>query len=147
LHGFGDESRLAGSALLGLGTSRSLDRPMYPELFTIFGYTISTFGLMLAIAFLVGSWITGVRMEEEGLDREQASTLLIYVIVGGVLGSKLYFAVDVSIRDGRPFSDLFFQNRRNLIEEKGAYHHHLDKDQPDHQEDHPSHQLSGTPLF
>ncbi len=81
---------------------------MYPELFTIFGYTISTFGLMLAIAFLVGSWIAGVRMEEEGLDREQASTLLIYVIIGGILGSKLYFAVDVSIRDGRPFWELFF---------------------------------------
>ncbi|MBW2542998.1 MAG: prolipoprotein diacylglyceryl transferase, partial [Deltaproteobacteria bacterium] len=81
---------------------------MYPELFSIFGYTISTFGLMLAVAFLVGSWITGVRMEEEGLDREHASTLLIYVIVGGILGSKLYFAVDVSIRDGRPFSELFF---------------------------------------
>jgi len=81
---------------------------MYPELFTIFGYTISTFGLMLAIAFLVGSWIAGVRMEEEGLDREQASTLLIYVIIGGILGSKLYFAVDVSIRDDRPFLELFF---------------------------------------
>ncbi|MCH8891843.1 MAG: prolipoprotein diacylglyceryl transferase, partial [Myxococcales bacterium] len=81
---------------------------MYPELFTIFGYTISTFGLMLAIAFWVGSWITSVRMEEEGLDREQASRILIYVIVGGILGSKLYFAVDVSIRDGRPFSELFF---------------------------------------
>jgi len=81
---------------------------MYPELFTIFGFTSSTFGLMLAIAFLVGSWITGVRMAEEGLDREQASTILLYVIVGGILGSKLYFAVDVSIRDGRPFSELFF---------------------------------------
>ncbi len=81
---------------------------MYPELFTIFGYTISTFGLMLAIAFLVGSWIAGVRMQEEGLDREQASTILIYVIIGGILGSKLYFAVDVSIREGRAFSELFF---------------------------------------
>jgi phosphatidylglycerol:prolipoprotein diacylglycerol transferase len=81
---------------------------MYPELFSIFGHSISTFGLMLAIAFLVGSWIAGVRMEEEGLDREQASTLLIYVIIGGILGSKLYFAIDVSIRDGRPFSELFF---------------------------------------
>jgi len=28
---------------------------MHPVLFHIFGYPISTFGLMLAIAFLVGS--------------------------------------------------------------------------------------------
>ena len=81
---------------------------MYPELFTIFGFTVSTFGLMLAAAFLVGSWITGLRMEEEGLDSEQAYRILVYVIIGGILGSKLYYAVDVSIRTGRPFSDLLF---------------------------------------
>ncbi len=81
---------------------------MYPELFTIYGFTISTFGLMLAAAFLVGSWITGLRMEEEGLDSEQAYRILVYVIIGGILGSKLYYAVDVSIRTGRPFSDLLF---------------------------------------
>ena len=81
---------------------------MYPELFTIFGYTVSTFGLMLAAAFLVGSWITGVRMAEEGLDPDEATTILIYVILGGILGSKLYYAVDVSIRESRPFVDLLF---------------------------------------
>jgi phosphatidylglycerol:prolipoprotein diacylglycerol transferase len=81
---------------------------MYPELFTIFGFTISTFGLMLAAAFLVGSWITGLRMEEEGLDSEQAYQILVYVIIGGILGSKFYYAVDVSIRTGRPFLELLF---------------------------------------
>ena len=79
---------------------------MYPELFSIFGYSVSSFGAMMAIAFLVGSWITGKRMEEEGLDPDIATTLLIYVMLGGVLGSKLYFAIDVSLREGRPFFDL-----------------------------------------
>lgn len=81
---------------------------MYPDLFTVFGYTVSTFGLMLATAFLVGSWITGKRMEEEGLDPDLATTILIYVILGGIFGSKLYYAVDVSIREARPFAELFF---------------------------------------
>jgi phosphatidylglycerol:prolipoprotein diacylglycerol transferase len=80
---------------------------MYPELFRIHGFTVSTFGLMLAVAFLVGTWITSVRMREEGLDPEKASTLLLYAMVGGVLGAKLYFAVDVSLRTSRPFWDLF----------------------------------------
>jgi phosphatidylglycerol:prolipoprotein diacylglycerol transferase len=79
---------------------------MYPVLFTVFGYTISTFGLMLAAGFLVGSWITSKRMVEEGLDPEQAATILVYVIIGGILGSKLYFAVDVSIREDRDFWEL-----------------------------------------
>jgi len=81
---------------------------MYPELFSIFGYSVSSFGAMMAIAFLVGSWITGKRMEEEGLDPDIATTLLIYVMLGGVFGSKLYFAIDVSLREGRPFFDLLF---------------------------------------
>jgi len=81
---------------------------MYPELFSIFGYSVSSFGAMMAIAFLVGSWITGRRMQEEGLDPDLATTLLIYVMLGGVFGSKLYFAIDVSLREGRPFFDLLF---------------------------------------
>jgi len=81
---------------------------MYPELFSIGNFTVSTFGLMLAIAFLVGSWITAVRMREEGLDPELAWSLLVYVMVGGIVGSKLYFAVDVHLRTGAPFTDLLF---------------------------------------
>ena len=77
---------------------------MYPTLFRIpyLDFPISTFGVMMAVAFLVGSWITAKRMAEEGLDPELATTLLIYVMLGGILGSKLYYAVDVSLRTGSP---------------------------------------------
>jgi len=81
---------------------------MYPELFRIGDFPISTFGLMMATAFLVGSWITAVRMKEEGLDPDLATTLLVYVMLGGILGSKLYFAVDVHLRTGIPFTQLLF---------------------------------------
>jgi len=82
---------------------------MYPTLFRIpfLDFPISTFGVMMAVAFLVGSWITARRMAEEGLDPELATTLLIYVMLGGLLGSKLYYAVDVSLRSGVPFWPLF----------------------------------------
>ena len=81
---------------------------MYPVLFRIGDFPISTFGLMMATAFLVGSWITARRMKEVGLDPDLATTLLVYVMLGGIAGSKLYFAIDVSIREGRPFTDLLF---------------------------------------
>ncbi len=83
---------------------------MYPELFTIPGinYTVSTFGVMMSLGFLVGYWITCVRMVELRLDPEPVTNILVWIMLGGVLGSKLYYAVDVSIREGYPFAELLF---------------------------------------
>jgi len=81
---------------------------MYPELFSIGSFSVSTFGVMLAIAFLVGTKICAVRLEEEGQDPEQAWNLLLWMMIGGILGSKLYFAVDVSLRTGDSFWSLLF---------------------------------------
>lgn len=81
---------------------------MYPVLFEIFGFPISTFGVMLAVAFLSGTWLVALRMREIGLDPEQATTMLIYAMVGGIGGSKLYFAIDVSLRENIPFTQLLF---------------------------------------
>lgn len=81
---------------------------MYPVLFEIFGFPISTFGVMLAIAFLTGTWLVARRMQELGFDPEAATTVLIYAMLGGIGGSKLYFAIDVSLREGIPFTQLLF---------------------------------------
>ena len=81
---------------------------MYPILAEPFGYPISTFGVMLSIAFLVGTWITSVRLREEGLNGDYATTILLYIMAGGLLGAKLYYAVDNSLRSGLPFWSLFF---------------------------------------
>jgi len=79
---------------------------MYPTVFEIFGAPISSFGVMLALAFLVGTWICQVRMNEEGLDGELASVFLLYIMFGGIVGSKLYFAIDVSLRQDLEFLPL-----------------------------------------
>jgi phosphatidylglycerol:prolipoprotein diacylglycerol transferase len=62
---------------------------------------------MVLVAFLVGTWVTARCMREEGLDPELAWALLGWVLVGGVVGSKLYFAVDMALREGLPFFSLF----------------------------------------
>lgn len=89
---------------------------MYPILFEIpfFGWPISSFGVMMAIGFLVGYWIALPRMKEEGLDPEAAANLLIYIMVGGVLGAKLYYATDFWWREGYPFWESLF-SRGGLV--------------------------------
>lgn len=83
---------------------------MYPILFTIPGLDlpVTTFGVMMALGFLAAYAITAKAMAEDGLDVEIAPNLLIWTMLGGVFGSKLYYAIDVSIREGHPFFELLF---------------------------------------
>ena len=80
---------------------------MYPELFRIpfIDWPISSFGAALAIAFLVGYRIAVPRMREEGLNPDDGANMLIWIMIGGVFGAKLYYATDFAIREQADFFD------------------------------------------
>lgn len=81
---------------------------MYPILWEPFGYPISTFGVMMALGFLAATSITAYRMKEVGLDPDLATTMLLYCMIGGIVGAKLYYTVDESLRTGAPYRELLF---------------------------------------
>ncbi len=81
---------------------------MYPEIVNLWGFSISSFGVMMAVGFLVGAWITGVRLQERDFDPEIATTILLWIMSGGILGSKLYFAIDMWARDQSSFNAALF---------------------------------------
>lgn len=81
---------------------------MYPVLWEPFGFAISSFGVMMAVGFLLSERIVARRLEEQSLDRELSSTILVYAVVCGVIGAKLYFAVDAALRGERYFFDALF---------------------------------------
>ncbi len=64
---------------------------MYPVLFEVFGFQVSTFGVMVALAFLAGGWLAARSFELQGKDGKLAWDLLTWCVVGGLLGSKLWF--------------------------------------------------------
>jgi len=78
---------------------------MYPVLFTIpgLGWPISSFGAAMAVGFLIGYWIAIPRMKEEGLDPDDAANLLMCIMLGGVFGAKLYYAVSFWLIHDHPF--------------------------------------------
>lgn len=70
---------------------------MYPKILEIgplpglgFSLTIYSFGLMMALGFLLGGYIVGREMRRKGLPAELASNLVFWGAVGGVGGSRLW---------------------------------------------------------
>ncbi len=82
---------------------------MYPILFEIGNFSVSTFGIMVAIGFLAGTHFAARLFQEKGIDPDHATTIMLYAILGGLLGAKIYYATDFSLRGEGPFWELFWQ--------------------------------------
>ena len=61
---------------------------MHPILFEIRGFTIYTYGLLLAVAYLLGLQFAVVRGRARGLDPNRIMDLGIWIIVSALVGAK-----------------------------------------------------------
>ena len=62
---------------------------MYPELFRIGSFPVNTYGVFLAIAFLCAILITARLAERDGLPRERVYDLCLWMLLAGLVGSKI----------------------------------------------------------
>ncbi len=83
---------------------------MYPVLFRIGAFEITTFGVLVGIAALVGIWIFGRELRRAGLP-ESGGNAAIAGVIGGLAGAKLIWTLE-HLGTGT-FSSLFF-NRGGL---------------------------------
>ncbi len=61
---------------------------------------ITSYGLMLAIAFLVGTWIALHESRRLGLDEDRVVSLILVSLVAGILGARALYVLE-HIRDFR----------------------------------------------
>jgi len=61
---------------------------MHPKLLTTPYFTLYTYGLLLALAYLSALWFLFNRARREGISRERISRLGLWVVVGAILGAK-----------------------------------------------------------
>lgn len=80
---------------------------MYPVLFTLFGFEVSSFGVMMVGGFLAAGFTAARSFEVYGMDAEAAWRLLTWAMVGGLLGSKLWYCAEVISRDPELAGQLF----------------------------------------
>jgi len=64
---------------------------MYPTILRIGDFSISSFGLMIFLSFLVGAWVLAGQLRRRGLNPELAWDLLIWIAIGGIAGAKAYY--------------------------------------------------------
>jgi phosphatidylglycerol:prolipoprotein diacylglycerol transferase len=67
---------------------------MYPELFHIGPFTVYSYGLMAAIGFLLGGYLLERDLARVGKKKELAGSIIISAIIGGIVGSKIYFLIE-----------------------------------------------------
>ena len=66
---------------------------MHPELFSIGPVHIRSYGLMLAISFLLGVWYVRWATRRHGKPFEPFLTLAYIMTIGGIVGARLFYVV------------------------------------------------------
>ena len=67
---------------------------MYPILFQFGSFAISSFGVMMVIAFLLGNYLLRIDVVAEGYDAIIADDIIFRAAIGGILGAKFYYLIE-----------------------------------------------------
>lgn len=61
--------------------------------FSIGGFTVAIYGITMALALLMGFWMTMKRAKETGQSEDNYFTLFILLVIFGFLGARLYYVL------------------------------------------------------
>jgi phosphatidylglycerol:prolipoprotein diacylglycerol transferase len=78
---------------------------MYPVLFRIGSFEVTSFGVLVAAGALVGIWLFGRELARSGLPHD-AVDAAIYGVLGGMAGAKLAWTLEFA--GDQPWQDLLF---------------------------------------
>lgn len=63
---------------------------MYPILFHIGNFPIRSWGIMVLLGIMAGLWVSMKLAKREGIDPEKIVDFIIYAVIGGVLGARIW---------------------------------------------------------
>jgi phosphatidylglycerol---prolipoprotein diacylglyceryl transferase len=80
---------------------------MIPILFELGPLRVNSFGLMLGIGFILGSYILSLELKRKHLDPNIASNITIIAVIFGILGAKILHVIEHTIEYwGTPYLDI-----------------------------------------
>jgi phosphatidylglycerol:prolipoprotein diacylglycerol transferase len=87
---------------------------MYPEIIRIGNFTISSFGLMMALCFLVGYFVVMMEARRRKLNEKLISNMFLAAMIGGILGAKLLY-----VFENVPLSEILSHPLDNILSRGG----------------------------
>ena len=87
---------------------------MYPELIKIGNFSISSFGVMIALCFIAGYWVITLETKRKGLNEKLVGNLFLVTMAGGIIGAKLLY-----VFENVPLSDILSHPLDNLLSRGG----------------------------
>jgi len=87
---------------------------MHPEIIRVGGFTISSFGLMIAICFIVGYWLIMSEAKRKNLDDKLISNMFLAAMIGGIVGAKILY-----IFENVPLSEILSNPLTHLLSRGG----------------------------
>ena len=90
---------------------------MHPIAFHLGPLTVHWYGILLAVAFLLGLWTAARRAPRSGIIPEKISDIGLWLIIGAVVGARLLYIVTYWRESfaGQPFWEIFMIQRGGLV--------------------------------
>lgn len=64
---------------------------MYPVLVQLGSFELRSYGVVVALSFLLGLWLSTREAKRKGLDPALIQDFAFYALLGGIVGARLYF--------------------------------------------------------
>ena len=72
---------------------------IYPLVIRLGRFSLTGYGIMMMMGFLVAGWTYARELARRGMETAIAWDTVVFAVVGGLAGSKLYFAISVGRLD------------------------------------------------
>ncbi len=66
---------------------------MYPVLLQFGNFEIRSYGLIVALSFFIGLWLSTKEAKRKGLDPGRIQDFALYALLGGIIGARVYFVI------------------------------------------------------
>src|SRR5207247_4543659 len=66
---------------------------LYPLTFQLGPLTITGYGLMMMVAFLIAGWAIQVDLRRRGMNEDYAADIVFAAVVGGIVGAKIWYVL------------------------------------------------------